>query len=72
MSIDTETQTYLKIYEIESGLEFDVMCVSESWLDNSIPNYSVFRKDRNRHDGGVLIYVSDSLSAVPKAGPGTY
>ena len=49
----------------------DVICVSESWLDNSIldtdihiPNYSVFRKDRNRHGGGVLIYVTDSLSAV--------
>ena len=66
MSIDTETQSY-RINE----LEFDVICVSESWLDNSIldtdihiPNYAVFRKDRNRHGGGVLIYVSDSLSAV--------
>ena len=73
MSIDTETQSYLKFDEIESRLvnelEFDVICVSESWLDNSIldihiPNYSVFRKDRNRHGGGVLIYVTDSLSAV--------
>ena len=42
----------------------DLVCVVESWLgpdisnsEISIPSYSVFRLDRNRHGGGVLIYV---------------
>ena len=44
------------------------MCVSETWLDGSISDkevelrdYTVFRKDRNRHGGGVAIYVCNSL-----------
>ena len=27
----------------------------------SIPGFQLFRKDRNRHSGGVLIYISDAL-----------
>ena len=41
----------------------DVVSISESWLcadisDNeiSVPDYHVFRKDRHRHGGGVLLY----------------
>ena len=49
--------------------EFDVICVSETWLiDGSISDkevelcdYTVFRKDRNRHRVGVAIYVRNSL-----------
>ncbi len=42
----------------------DVMALNETCLDNSIPDteihidgYDVFRKDRNRHGGGVAIYI---------------
>ena len=70
MSLDKDTQSHLKFDEIVSKvvhqLKSDIICVSESWLDNTISNkdieiigYSPFRKDRNRHGGGVLIYVSD-------------
>ena len=45
------------------------MCIVESWLcsdisDNeiSLPNYSIIRLDRNRHGGGILLYVKDNLS----------
>ena len=44
----------------------DVVSIVESWLcadipDNeiSIPGYHVFRKDRHRHGGGVLLYIKD-------------
>ena len=44
----------------------DVISIVESWLcadipDNeiSIPGYHIFRKDRNRHGGGVLLYIKD-------------
>ena len=47
---------------------FDVICVTETWLDENItddavalPNYQIFRKDRNRHGGGVAIYAHHSL-----------
>ena len=45
-----------------------LICIVETWLcDNitdselSIPNYELIRLDRNRHGGGVLIYVHVSL-----------
>ena len=46
----------------------DVICIVESWLKSdildseiSIPGYQVFRKDRNRHGGRVLVYTRDEL-----------
>ena len=56
----------------------DIVCVVETWLDNSIldnevtvPNYQLFRLDRNRHGGGIAIYVHLSLSCniLLKGGP---
>ena len=39
-------------------------CIVETWLDSDISDaevyisgYRVFRHDRNRHGGGVLVYV---------------
>jgi len=44
----------------------DVICITESWLcldildsEISIPGFQTMRLDRNRHGGGVLMYVSD-------------
>ncbi|KAK9707670.1 hypothetical protein QE152_g27714 [Popillia japonica] len=46
--------------------------VSETWLDNAIPNesihiqgYLVVRKDRVTRGGGVCIYIRESLRVVP-------
>jgi len=45
--------------------------VTETFLDDSIlssqfllSNYTVFRKDRNRHGGGVMVLVRSSVPAV--------
>ena len=50
---------------------FDVIAVSESHLgpqitDNeiSLPNYQIFRKDRNRRGGGVCVYVNDCIAVT--------
>lgn len=51
---------------------FDVVLITESWLDDSFTHglldpklkYNVFRKDRNRHGGGVCIFVSNHLKTV--------
>ena len=45
------------------------MCIVESWLGGSIadnevslPGYFIARLDRNRHGGGILIYIKCNLS----------
>ena len=44
----------------------DIICLVETWLDTAIldseiaiQGYSIIRLDRNRHGGGVLLYVSN-------------
>ena len=48
-----------------------IVTLCETWLDPSIPNeiinipgYTIHRKDRNRHGGGLLTYVSDDLQCT--------
>ncbi len=60
-----------KIDELESRmsqLKPDVAVLTESWLDENVPDssisindYSIARKDRNRFGGGLIIYVSSLL-----------
>jgi len=48
---------------------FDVTCVSESWLDSTTDNDCIslygylkpFRLDRNSHGGGVMAYVKSDI-----------
>ena len=46
-----------------------VLTLSETWLDETVTDgevnmdgYSTIRRDRNRHGGGVLLYVKDGIS----------
>lgn len=49
---------------------YDITTLSETHLDNSISNENIsiegfhppIRKDRNRHGGGVAMYISDQLA----------
>ena len=50
---------------------FDIFAVTESKLDHNIDDaeieikgYTVFRRDRNRHGGGVLFYINDKWSVT--------
>ena len=53
---------------IELG-DFDVISISESWLDNTVDNCLLHiegfqppsRIDRNRHGGGVIVYVKNNI-----------
>ena len=45
-----------------------IICVVESWLGNEIssnelhiPGYKLYRKDRNRQGGGILVYITDFM-----------
>ena len=60
-----------KIEEIRlllSLTSLDVLTVCETWLDNSVSDteisvsgYSIVRKDRNRHGGGVLMFLKEGI-----------
>ena len=46
----------------------DVICITETWLSQeisseeiSIPGYLLYRRDRNRHGSGVLMYITVTL-----------
>ena len=47
----------------------DIICLSETKLDESIPNsmikldgFNIIRRDRNKWGGGIIIYIKDNLS----------
>ena len=52
-----------EISALVSEFRLDIIAVTESWLDDSIESHEIslagfqlpFRRDRNRHGGGVLI-----------------
>ena len=57
------------LYSVCGDLNPHVVCIVETWLDNSvldneltISNYFLVRLDRNRHGGGVLLYIRGDLS----------
>ena len=42
---------------------YDIICIVESWLSNDIenselliPGFTIFRRDRNRHGGGIICF----------------
>ena len=50
----------------------DVICVVETWLSSDIadseialPTYRLYRLDRNRHSGGIVVYVKSFLAVSP-------
>ena len=64
-----------KIDVVESeSIGYDIVCITESWLNDSIESDSImltgfskpYRKDRPDGYGGVMIYVSENLTAVER------
>ena len=50
----------------------DIICITESGLCQEIPNaevsvpgYFLYRNDRDRHGGGVLMYIKEHLQVKP-------
>ena len=48
-----------------------IIALCETWLDESvpdsalfIPNFHMIRHDRNRHSGGLLLYISDDIPST--------
>ena len=68
------SDNFYKVNLINSKLvlldQYDAICISEKWLDKSVSNtdlaiqgYNLFRRDCNRHGGGVAIYTSEMIVA---------
>ena len=67
---------FCSVYNEQAELEaflstnnIDILLGSESHLENTILNseifpnsYNIYRKDRNRHGGGVFILIRDTFS----------
>ena len=66
-----------EVYYNLSDSEFDIVCITESWLDSSVddnefmpPNFDVFRTDRDfvhtgrRRGGGVILAVNRTYAAT--------
>ena len=61
-----------KMMEVKRMLDSSsasILAISETWLDANVRDeevavqgYSILRRDRNRHGGGVLLYIRDSLA----------
>ena len=52
----------------------DILAISEIWLDSNIfdfeidiPKYDLLRRDRNRHGGGVALYIRNDLEFKPRS-----
>ena len=50
---------------------YKTICIVESWLSNDIENselfilgFIIFRRDRNRHGGGIIVFVRNSLPST--------
>jgi len=61
----------LDLFAKLSSLSPDIVMITETYLDSSITNseifpsnYNVYRLDRNRHGGGVLIAILDTFHSV--------
>ena len=58
--------------DFTSDYKPSILALSETWLDTSvvvaeltIKGYSLYRKDRNRHGGGIAVYLKSSLTTQP-------
>lgn len=58
-----------ELKRIVSDSKIDIACFTETWMDSSIsdsminiPGFNVIRNDRNRHGGGICIYVRKGLA----------
>ena len=51
-----------------AAIKPDIVCISETWLDSDIvdnelliDDYKIIRLDRNRHEGGIALYIRHDL-----------
>ena len=68
MNVRSICSKKLDLFAYVTAHPYDIIAITETFLDPSINDsefaphfYSVFRRDRNRHGGGVMILVRDNI-----------
>ena len=58
----------VELRSLAASIKPGVIAIVETWLDSdilesefAISGYRMFRRDRSRHGGGLLMYISESL-----------
>ena len=72
LNITNLSEKIIYLREICLKTSIDILCVDETKLDSSYPNaqfhingyqFPPFRKDRNTHGGGKMVYITDGIIA---------
>ncbi|CAF1091926.1 unnamed protein product, partial [Brachionus calyciflorus] len=68
LNINSILNNLFEVDQLLNMRKFDIMCFSECKLDEFIPNsfynnkyYSKVRLDRNRHGGGLIVFIKNSI-----------
>ena len=72
LNVNSPLSKFIEIKEWLVDGVFDILCIQETKIDGTFPNsqfnvngYNIFRRDRKKGGGGVMIFVLDSIKAVP-------
>ena len=72
LNVNSLPSKFIEIKEWLVDGVFDILCIQETKIDSTFPNsqfhvngYSIFRRDRKKGGGGVMIFVRDSIIAMP-------
>ena len=72
LNVNSLPSKFIEIKEWLVDGVFDILCIQETKIDSTFPNsqfhvngYNIFRRDRKKGGGGVMIFVRDSIVARP-------
>ena len=72
LNVNSLPSKFIEIKEWLVDGVFDILCIQETKIDSTFPNsqfhvngYSILRRDRKKGGGGVMIFVRDSITAMP-------
>ena len=73
LNVNSLPNKFIEIKEWLGRGAFDIFCIQETKIDKTFPNsqfivngYNIFRRDRKKGGGGIMIFIRDSITAVCK------
>ena len=71
LNVNSLASKFIEIKEWLVDGVFDILCIQETKIDSTFPNsqfhvngYNIFRRDRKKGGGGVMIFVRDSITKL--------
>ena len=72
LNVNSLPSKFIEIKEWLVNKVFDIFCIQETKIDSTFQNsqfhvngYNIFRRDRKKGGSGVMIFVRDSIIAMP-------